>query len=357
MSNINILYKLNTNNTVISLGDSFYIDLALQDISTGEIDVNTFIQYDLLNGDIIITPTSIINRLMIGCNTLTNAIIQLSYSVPSNPTVFAYISFAVVKDVYTPSLSQYINIINSELPQGFFINNPLDVKAVARLLIDVYNFGISTFSDAFPSVSTNSAWLKMMWSLTQPIFIGNPNVSLSEFFTFLNNISIYCTLNPFDLTWNISKFIYFISGKTYYVYADETPNVTIPHYTIYIIDPNYSSNVWILGTSQLGIDTILGEPTFNPYEASINFFIAKIIRAGTDYNVNYNSNFAALGLSGEVFNTYKGDIRLGLAGSSSYCIGYIPNNFTNANGRISGSILSESNEQLQTELNINIIQE
>lgn len=351
----NILYKLDLNNNPVILGTSFITELALQDPLTGNILTNLQINYELIAGNVILTLTST-NMILISCNYLSNVIIRLTYTDTDNITTINYISFVITKNLYEPTTISYLNIINSELPKGIFNNSPLDTIAFANLLIDLYNFGQQTFDDAFPSISTNTAWIGTLWSLTQPLYIGNPNFLFNKFITFLRNIPINCTLNTFDLAWNISKFLYFISGTIYYVYANETNNGSSPNYTIYILDPNASLQTWILGTSILGTSTILGLTILQTeYQNAISFFVNKIIRASTDYTIDYNATLTNLGLINFIDNTYRGDIRL----AGIYCIAYNLNNFTNATAYIINNIniTDENDNNLNTENNINIITE
>lgn len=351
-----ILYKLNTNNNPIFLGSSFIIDLALKDPATGLIYTVSPINYQLVTGNAILTLLNT-NSILIGCNQLSKIIIELSYyDISDGTTSFAFISFTVTKNLYQPTLSLYQDIINSEFPQGYFNNTPLDAEPFAQLLLNVYGFGIATFDNAFPTVSTNQAWIKTLWSTSQPLYIGNNNLNYNDFITFLRNISTNCTLNPFDLAWNISKFLYFVSGKIYYVYANEEYSEIAPNYTIYIIDPTAGTTVWILGTSILGTNTILGDSSLlDVYKNDIEFFTKKIIRASTNYKIDYNNTLSSLDLVTFIDNTYIGDIRL----NGVYCIAYNVNNFTNATAYINmvQYIVSESDDNLITESSIEIIEE
>lgn len=349
------------------IGSRFIILCAIKNTDGTILTTGLTITYQILKGNVSIEQID--NKFIITCNQLSDVIIEfLAFktietglvpfstedsdptnqiffitedSTVGNETIFvtelptqstAYYSFKVTAQSYSPQVQDYQLMLNSEMPGDFLDMDSLDSTVWAQGAINSYNYVNETFKNIYPNSSTNINWLYSLWSQQQPLYFNNVNFKYEDLFVFLRNLRVSCTLNPFDIAWHISYFIYLVSGLKVYVYVDETRNTGISppaDYTVYILV--VPSSQWVLDVSLLGVNTVLGGlPNLGPLIPTINFFIAKIYRSSRNYNVDYSQSTAGLGLNTILDNVYKGDINL----NRTYCIAYEPNNFTLAKARI-----------------------
>jgi hypothetical protein len=336
---IKILITYSSN--VFSIGASNVISLATLDTETGIVNPNSTITYESVQGADLIKVYNIgINKYRIAAVS-SGGVISKAYYYNSltGETIIEYLSVYITNALKFPTYPDYINLINSEMPQEVFTNSPVSMSernASAMMCENLTNDAENVLIDAFPEFSNNDKWISELWSLTQTLSItrGAPNINTEyyqQLFQFLRNTIINCSLNPFDLAYNTSKFIYLLTGTQYYVYADETFDEANETYWVYVIDPNIAQESWILGQSILGTTTIIGAKSiFQNIIYSISEYVNRIGRFGVDIKVDFTHNFVSLNLDTMVDNTYKGDFRLG----KQYCIMYNTSNFTNATGYI-----------------------
>lgn len=330
MNPIELLLSVRNDFTPPFVGSKFLILIALKNDDGSITDAGLDAFATVLKGTVAIAQYG--NEFYITCTQLSEVIIQFTASYSGSAEFTNYYSFKTSLRKYTPQVNQYQALLNSEMPGDMFDDDALDSPVWAASITNIYNYIEETLKNIFPNLSNNIGWLQSLWSQTQPLFFNNPSFKYEDLFVFLRNLRVSCTLNPFDIAWHISYFCWVTTGNKTWVYVDENKNggVSPPaDYTVYIFGD--TTGQWILDTSILDTDTILGGTTiYTANETSINFFVAKIYRIGRDYNVDYSETGASLGLTELIPNAYKGDVRL----SRQYCISYNPNNFTLADGLI-----------------------
>jgi hypothetical protein len=251
-----------------------------------------------------------------------------------HPQYVEYVSFVVTESQVPTSVVETMSIIKQELPDSVFSDSGsviVDRSAFATLCNEVSSDVLKNTLNAFPELSSDQQWMQELWSISQTIGIGN-GVSYPELFQFLRNLDAHCSFNPFDLAYNVSKFIYLITGKYYAVYADEIFDAAKNTFWVRIMDPNLPTELWVVGESVLGTSTILGKATEleTQIQNSIGEFVQRIARYGVPKQVDFLTSFASLGLNTKVQNTYAGDKNL----YKTYCIQYNPLSFTSADGFI-----------------------
>ncbi len=324
-----LLLSIRNNYLPPTVGSRFVILCAIKD-SNGVIVTDADFSYQILKGNATIEQLG--NIFTITCSQISDVIIEFSGSNLSINQVNNYYSFRVTLQSYAPQVNDYQLMLNSESPGSFLDPNYLDSPAWAQGAVNWFSCLNSTLNNTYPNLSTNINWLYSLWSTQQPLYFNNPNFKYQDLFVFLRNLRVSCTLNPFDLAWHISYFIYLVSGIKAFVYIDENKNAVPPataDYTIYVLVTPVGQ--WVLDVSLLGINTVLGGiANLGPLIPTINFFIAKIFRSSRNYNVDYTQTPSGLGLNTILDNVYKGDVNL----NRTYCIQYEPSNFTLAQGRV-----------------------
>jgi len=255
-------------------------------------------------------------------------------------TVFYF--YAIPSLEFILDTNEIYALIKQEEPANVYSqeadpSSPLycDNMALATVFSQVYTALDNLLDSFFPeTVSTGSAFLSE-WEQTvtgqynqySPIDSKTPAI-----LQFLRNLNP--SLNPFDLSSAISQYIYLRLNLKVFVYVEE-----------FLYKPR--AGTWILGTSLLGVDTVLGHgvepgnvkrlaihvldgllPLPQSIHGEIQHLVYIIIRANTKWDIDYGHVPSDFGLLDNLGNTYKGDPRLG----GYYCLQWDPIAVENVNG-------------------------
>jgi hypothetical protein len=210
-----------------------------------------------------------------------------------------------------------------------------DTMGVATVYAGVYTALDGLLSSFFPETTpTGSAYLSE-WeqTVTGQYNQFSPNSSRTPpLLQFLRNLNP--SLNPFELAATVTEFIYLRLGRKDFVYVEEYLYSFLP-------------GTWVLGESQLNVNTFLGkgvlpenikrlrihvldgaDPLPGFIHGEIEHLVSIVVRANTNWSVDYGRVPANFNLFDDLGNTYLGDPRLG----GYYCLQYDPAAVENLNG-------------------------
>lgn len=278
---------------------------------------------------------------------------EISYTdtAPSpNITYTTYVSFTAVIPVALPATSDLYKVIKRSEPQSvytqtisstdnegnlFYTNEYVDSNSTATVLSTLYEDVNSVYENIVPTGGASN------WELTLNNTVGllsntptpgllNPYYSL--ILDMLYSLLVNNTGNKFDVSFFLSKYLWYRSNKTIssYVYIQEVTNV-LPA-------------VWILGVSTLGNTTILGgdiPPIFlvsvyiipqsgtitQDLQNEITSLVPRLFPDGYAYQVFFNETLSSLGLTVNLNQTWKSDPRL-----YAFAIEYISTDVNQTNG-------------------------
>lgn len=252
-------------------------------------------------------------------------IIRFFYNTGSSILTYDLAVYAAPQPFFL-NYQQIYNVIKQEEPPNFYSQSTdpddllwLDNYATSTILADFYQQIKQFFYDLYPESSTNPNWEIMLNNSINVL----PTAAAPQICKFLRNRRTNTSLNPFDLAFSISEFIYLLTGYQILVYVQES-----------IINP---SQYWILGVSTIGNNTFLGLSNFNSHLLAIHIFdlmdhltdqnkfliqlfIQRIIRASSYWTVDYNLAPEDFNLILDLGMSYKGDPRL----ANTYCLQYSP---------------------------------
>jgi hypothetical protein len=280
---------------------------------------------------------------------------QITYTdtIPNpNITYSDYIGFSVVLPIYLPQSNDVYNIIKRSEPQNVYTQ-------VAEFTTEIGNNTYSNeYCDSFPTANIFNALYSDLnviyqnilpsggssyWELTLNNTVGllsntplinipNPyyNVVLSMLYSLLVNN----TGNKFDVSFFLSKYVFYRSNEsiTCYVYIQETTVIPV--------------QVWELNSSILGINTRLGSGVNSIYQVNVYFLVQtgditqdlrneltklvpRILPFGYSYSIFFDYTLVELGLTTFIGQTWKYDPRL-----RAFAIEFDPFNVNQANGYI-----------------------
>ncbi len=271
---------------------------------------------------------------------------EVTYTDSSSITYTDYVSLVVINPITLPTEVNVYNQIKRSEPQGVYTQNQItyndqgntivgndyaDVTATATVFSDLYGDVGTIYQNLLPSGGS------IDWELT----LNNTDGLLSYqtysdiILSMLYSLLVNNTGNKFDVEFFLSKYIWYRTNATVqcWVYIQE---VTALNYFF-----------WILGSSDLGVDTYLNATALTPYQVGIYFIpespgvisaslqleltnlVTRILPYGYTYETNFNSTLDDLGLTQSIGQTYKSDPRLG-----EFAILFVPVDVNQAQGYV-----------------------
>lgn len=280
--------------------------------------LSTFIA--VVEGNVVINSTG--GDLFIVPYSLGTIILKITYE----STIY-YVSLWSVTQALYPQINDLTKVIQKYLPPTCYDGTTSYTKCygVASVVAEFYNFLYQSFQNIYPPFSTDTSWEQML----------NNGVSWEGSFDYgmviqiLNNVPEF-NANVYNTTYQIAEYIYARIGEMYFVYLEET----------------YSnpSNSWVLGHSQLGVNTTLATPytdnnviihvqtTSLPsgFQEELVFFAQKILTPDIAVIVDLDPDFSVFGLLVNISDTYDLDPRL----YSPYALQYNPETVYNVSALI-----------------------
>lgn len=253
--------------------------------------------------------------------------------VPQDKVFITTTTFVVINKLQLPTKEDIYNCLKQEEPQNSYTQvasvdslSYLDNQAVAGVLADLYQELQLEVNQMYPELTTNFAdWSSMLF---KDVYLDPQEGQINKVLQLLRNLQVLTSMNPYDIAWAITSYIYFRTGYKLYVFINEQKfNL---------------ERGWILGTNKsiLGVNTYLqsnklisrtldinvfddGNSLDNLFKLELKRFIDKITRASFSFTVTYDKTLADFNLVYGVGMTYKGDLRI----IYSYCLRYDENAF------------------------------
>lgn len=253
--------------------------------------------------------------------------------VPQDKVFITTTTFVIINKLQLPTKEDIYNCLKQEEPQNSYTQvasvdslSYLDNQAVASVLADLYQELQLEVNQMYPELTTNYAdWSSMLF---KDVYLDPQEGQINKVLQLLRNLQVLTSMNPYDIAWAITSYIYFRTGYKLYVFINEQKfNL---------------ERGWILGTNKsiLGVNTYLqsnklisrtldinvfddGNNLDDLFKLELERFIDKITRASFSFTVTYDKTLADFNLVYNVGMTYKGDLRI----IYSYCLRYDENAF------------------------------
>lgn len=285
----------------------------------------------------VFNPPGAIIPVIVGTYALT-----FSYNDGTEVLETEFIFLAIENLELTLTSDEIYKLIKQEEPPNVYTQVAdassfvyLDNQGVATVVEEVYASLASELDAYFPETTPVGSAYVPEWeqAVTGQYNMFSPTSSFTPLvLQFLRNLNV--SLNPYDLAYAITQYIYLRLGVQIFVYVQE---FTFP----------LNQGYWVLNESALDETTVLA-PGIAPEDIKrlvihifdalsqipsvvkqeIQFLIYKIIRANTKWSVDYSSTPATYYLIDAIGPTYKGDPR----SRGVYCLQYDPNAPENVDG-------------------------
>lgn len=306
-------------------GDPFQIKVGFFDEIGALKDVTNdpTLTYTILNGANVIifaTPQTI--------QVVTPGSYRIRFSYVYSTVTYSYdFSFCAVDDTnLVLDWPQIYACLKREEPPGVYSQSTDPLKSLTYVDNRAFSEQVATFY-AFLNDQTNNIFPETVDPTDIPVlqaweemttgefdFYPTTTPNIPELVQFIRNAGY--SYNPYNLAFWISKYIYLRTGLEIYVYIEE------------FIMP-YNIDYWILGISQLGINTrlapgytptqrktciihvfqLLANPVPQAVKNEITFLLQRWGRLSVNYVVQYGSEPSRFGLTEDLGNTYNGDPR------------------------------------------------
>ena len=273
---------------------------------------------------------------------------QINYTdtvASPNITYTDFVSFTAVLPIYLPQANDIYNVIKRSEPQyvytqlssngiDTYANEYVDSFSTATAFSSLYQDLSTVYANTLPSGGSPDWELTLnntvgLLSNTPVSNVNNPyyNIILDMLYSLLVNN----TGNKFDVSLFLSKYIYYRTNKAVgCAVAIVEATVILPA-------------IWILGSSRLGIDTVLGD-VIPIYQVNVYFIpqtgiisqdlqneltnlVPRLLPEGYNYLTYFNATLTSIGMTSSIGQTWKYDPRLG-----SFAIEYISTDVNQAIG-------------------------
>jgi hypothetical protein len=228
----------------------------------------------------------LVNSNTLQCATIGNySVLVTNKALYSAPQIFKFLVYDTPQIINKEWLAQ---LINSELPSIYQTQNPLnnaDNYGSATVLSLVYDNIYQLFYNLITSVGENKAY-SANWEY---VYIGANNflqnaVYPSNFLKTMMQIPTQTGISMIQLAIITSKLAFQFTGL---------PNPVSMYYDgvskVYFIDIYRNSQTigWELGTSELGIDTVLARTESTQYSYILINIISKLLPITIKYQINF----------------------------------------------------------------------
>lgn len=328
-----------TNNPIYT-GDKFYYKAAFfeDDGTLLEVQTDINLSWEILSGAGNVTiypPTAFISTRQDGSYWIRFFFngVYFDFYFCSTPRLDIGIGpqdiYSILKQEQPPLV--YTQSTNAET-SGKFVDEMASAQTIDLFYQDLVSFADLPFPQLLDSYSAGylQQWEEAI--VGDFAIYSSTDARTPTLLQFL--MTLRFSLNPYDLAYAVTQYIYLRMGLQVYVYIEEFLNI-------------YTPGQWILGASTLGTNTLLGsgisprdegtfivhilntaDPIPEEVQSEISGLVAKITIAGARYTIIYGEDPASLNLVEPLDSTYKGDPRT----VGVYCLQYDPNAYDNVIG-------------------------